>query len=43
MKFSVSRDALIKPLNLVAGVVERRQALPILSNVLLSLEGNLCP
>ena len=40
MKFSVSRDALIKPLNLVAGVVERRQTLPILSNVLLSLEGN---
>lgn len=39
MKFSISRDALIKPLNLVAGVVERRQTLPILSNVLLSLEG----
>jgi DNA polymerase-3 subunit beta len=40
MKFSISRDALIKPLNLVAGVVERRQTLPILSNVLLSLEDN---
>ena len=40
MKFSISRDALIKPLNLVAGVVERRQTLPILSNVLLSLEGD---
>ena len=40
MKFSVSRDVLIKPLNLVAGVVERRQTLPILSNVLMSLEGN---
>ncbi len=39
MKFSISRDALVKPLNLVAGVVERRQTLPILSNVLLSLEG----
>ena len=39
MKFSISRDALLKPLNLVAGVVERRQTLPILSNVLLSLEG----
>ena len=39
MKFSISRDALIKPLNLVAGVVERRQTLPILSNVLLVLEG----
>lgn len=40
MKFSVSRDALLKPLNLVAGVVERRQTLPVLSNVLLNLDGN---
>ncbi len=40
MKFIISRDALLKPLNLVAGVVERRQTLPVLSNVLLSLEGN---
>ena len=39
MKFNISRDALLKPLNLVAGVVERRQTLPILSNVLLRLEG----
>lgn len=39
MKFSISRDSLVKPLNLVAGVVERRQTLPVLSNVLLSLEG----
>lgn len=39
MKFSIARDALIKPLNLVAGVVERRQTLPILSNVLLVLDG----
>ena len=35
MKFSISRDALLKPLQLVSGVVERRQTLPILSNVLL--------
>jgi DNA polymerase-3 subunit beta len=40
MKFAIARDALLKPLNLVAGVVERRQTLPILSNVLLALEGN---
>ncbi|MFV0476996.1 MAG: DNA polymerase III subunit beta [Parahaliea sp.] len=40
MKFAVSRDALLKPLNLVAGVVERRQTQPILANVLLSLEGD---
>lgn len=39
MKFKVSRDALLKPLNLVAGVVERRQTLPVLSNVLLNLDG----
>ena len=37
MKFSISRDALLKPLNLVAGVVERRQTLPVLSNVLLKV------
>lgn len=40
MKFAISRDALLKPLNLVAGVVERRQTLPILANVLLVLEGD---
>jgi DNA polymerase-3 subunit beta len=40
MKFTVTRDALLKPLNLVAGVVERRQTLPILANVLISVEGN---
>jgi DNA polymerase-3 subunit beta len=40
MKFVISRDALLKPLNLVAGVVERRQTLPILANVLLVLDGD---
>lgn len=40
MKFVISRESLLKPLNLVAGVVERRQTLPILSNVLLSLSGS---
>ncbi|GAB1255500.1 DNA polymerase III subunit beta [Aurantivibrio plasticivorans] len=40
MKFSVSREALLKPLQLVSGVVERRQTLPVLSNVLLVLEGD---
>lgn len=38
MKFSISREALLKPLQLVAGVVERRQTLPVLSNVLVVLE-----
>ena len=40
MKFAVSREALIKPLQLVAGVVERRQTLPVLANVLLVIEGD---
>ncbi len=40
MKFVISRDALLKPLNLVAGVVERRHTLPILSNVMLVVVGN---
>lgn len=40
MKFIVSREALLKPLQLVAGVVERRQTLPVLSNVLLVLKGD---
>ena len=38
MKFAVSREALLKPLQLVAGVVERRQTLPVLSNVLIVLK-----
>ncbi|MEH6625479.1 MAG: DNA polymerase III subunit beta [Motiliproteus sp.] len=40
MKFTISREALLKPLQLVAGVVERRQTLPVLSNILLVTEGN---
>lgn len=38
MKFVISREALIRPLQLVAGVVEKRQTLPVLSNVLLEVE-----
>lgn len=40
MKFTLSREALLKPLQLVAGVVERRQTMPVLSNILLVVEGN---
>jgi DNA polymerase III subunit beta len=40
MKFVIARDALLTPLNLVAGVVERRQTLPILSNVKMVLDGD---
>jgi DNA polymerase-3 subunit beta len=35
MKFSAPREAILKPLQAVIGVVERRQTMPILSNVLL--------
>ena len=34
MKFTAAREALLKPLQAVIGVVERRQTMPILSNVL---------
>ena len=40
MKMTVAREELLQPLNLVAGIVERRQTLPILSNVLLVVEDN---
>ena len=39
MKFVISREALLRPLQLVAGVVEKRQTLPVLSNVLLDVKG----
>ena len=35
MKLKLQRDQALPPLNLVTGVVERRQTLPILANVLL--------
>jgi DNA polymerase-3 subunit beta len=35
MKLSASRETLLKPLQAVIGVVERRQTMPILANVLL--------
>jgi DNA polymerase-3 subunit beta len=37
MKFSIQRDKLLKPLQLVNGVVEKRKNLPILSNILLEV------
>lgn len=40
MHFAISREALLKPLQLVSGVVERRQTLPVLSNVLLVLNND---
>jgi DNA polymerase-3 subunit beta len=35
MKLSTSRESLLKPLQAVIGVVERRQTMPVLANVLL--------
>jgi DNA polymerase-3 subunit beta len=39
MHITVKREELLKPLGIVAGVVERRQTLPILSNILLRYNG----
>ena len=41
MKFTIDRDALLEPLQLVSNVVERRQTLPILSNLLLVADSHL--
>jgi len=36
----INREALLKPLQAVSGIIERRHTLPILSNVLIIREGN---
>lgn len=38
IQFSLAREQLLKPLQLVSGVVEKRQTLPVLSNVLLEVK-----
>ena len=40
MKISISRDAILNPLTMANNVIERRQTLPILSNVLMSVKDN---
>jgi len=40
MKFSISREDLLKPLQQVSGIVEKRQTLPVLSNVLIVVDNN---
>ena len=40
MHFVISREAFLRPLQLVSGVVERRQTLPVLANVLLELDSD---
>lgn len=40
MKFSIQRELLLKPLQTVVGVVEKRQTMPVLSNLLLQLDND---
>ena len=41
MKFTVSRESLLAPLAAVVGVIEKKQTMPVLSNVLLQAEGDI--
>jgi DNA polymerase-3 subunit beta len=41
MKFSAEREAILGPLQSVIGVVERRQTMPVLANVLLTVKNDL--
>ena len=38
MRFSIQRETLLKPLQQVVGVVERRQTLPVLANLLVQID-----
>ena len=40
MRFSLTREVLLKPLQQVVNVVERRQTLPVLANLLVTVEGD---
>ena len=40
MKLSATREQILAPLQSVIGVVERRQTMPVLSNVLLAARNN---
>ncbi|HET7662875.1 MAG TPA: DNA polymerase III subunit beta [Rhodanobacteraceae bacterium] len=39
MQFAIQREALLKPLQQVVGVIERRQTLPVLANFLVHAQG----
>lgn len=39
MHFTITREQLLPPLQLVAGIVERKQTLPMLANILFTFEG----
>lgn len=41
MNINLNKDVLIKPLQLINGVVERRQTLPILANMLVEIENGI--
>lgn len=40
MDITIQREALLRPLQAVSGVVEKKQTLPVLSNVLLTIKGD---
>lgn len=40
MKFNINRDVLLPPLQQIVSVIEKRQTMPILSNVLMVIDGN---
>ena len=40
MKLSIQRETLLRPLQIASSVVERRQTLPVLSNVLVNCRNN---
>jgi len=42
MKLTVERERLLAPLQAVIGVVERRQTMPVLANVLLAVSDGGC-
>jgi len=40
MKLIINREALLPPLQMISGVVERKQTMPVLANILIILEKN---
>lgn len=40
MKFSINRDVFVKPLQQLSAIVEKRQTIPVLSNVLMEVTGH---
>ncbi len=40
MEFSIKRDVLLKSLGFIQGIVEKKNTLPILSNVLIQIKAN---